>query len=152
MKRFHLLLLLFIAHIGYVIGQSATNAAEDKVIIWCNGQSSELTPEEVAVFRQQSVYRVSDVMPSFEGGEDARVKYLTKTFKYPVFAMEQNIRGTIITKDGCIANPTIINGLGSGCDEEALRVVRQMPRWNPGMFDGENVAIQYKMKLNINLQ
>jgi hypothetical protein len=128
----------------------------EKEILWCDGVAETVSPSEFAGAAPEAVYTMVEEMPTFVGGEEARLKFIKKTFKYPIFALENSVQGSIlltfvITKTGCIYKPRVISGIGSGCDEEALRVVQQMPRWNPGRNDGVPVAVQYKMTVNINM-
>ncbi len=139
-----------------VVAQTDATPSNGTMIIWCDGQSETVNPSSFAASKPEPTYSVVEEMPTYVGGEEARLKFIKKTFKYPVYALEHSIQGTIqlsftVTKTGCIANPKVLKGLGGGCDEEALRVVQQMPRWNPGMQDGEAVAVQYKMFMNINM-
>lgn len=67
--------------------------------------------------------------------------------KYPAEAKKNNVNGNVIVvfvveKDGSITNTKIFRGLGSGCDEEAIRVIKKSPKWNPGMQNGQPVRVQ----------
>lgn len=82
-------------------------------------------------------YRIVQEMPSFPGGDEAYFRYLKQNLKYPSWAREANIKGTVyvqfvIGADGAVRDAVVERGIGGGCDEEALRVVNNMPRWNPG--------------------
>ena len=75
--------------------------------------------------------------PTFPGGEKAMYEFLSKNLKYPQTAQDSNIQGTvhiqfIVEKDGSVTNAKIMNNIGGGCDEEALRVVKMMPKWEFG--------------------
>ncbi len=72
--------------------------------------------------------------PTFPGGEKAMYEFLSKNLKYPQTAKDSNIQGTVriqfvVEKDGSITNAKIMNDIGGGCGEEALRVVNMMPKW-----------------------
>ena len=72
-------------------------------------------------------------------------------------ARDKEIQGSvfvtfIVNKDGSINNPTILRGIGSGCDEEAIRVVKLMPNWEPGKIKGKPVPVQYNLPINFNLK
>ncbi len=75
--------------------------------------------------------------PTFPGGEKALYEFLSKNLKYPQAARDSNIQGTvhvqfIVEKDGSVTNVKIMNDIGGGCGEEALRVVKMMPNWEFG--------------------
>ncbi len=79
-------------------------------------------------------------LPEFKGGQDAMNKFLAENLKYPAAARESAIQGKVIVRvqldeKGKIIQSEIGNGLGAGCDEEALRVVRLM-KFNPGALRG----------------
>ena len=96
-------------------------------------------------------------MPEFPGGEDALYKYLSKNLKYPDIAKEQNLQGKvyvqfIVEKDGSISNPKAIRDIGGGCGEEAVRVVRGMPKWTPGKQRTQTVRVQYTLPVVFQLE
>lgn len=84
--------------------------------------------------------------PAFPGGDEARLTFFQKNIHYPPTAREKNIQGTvfykvIIDKYGKVTEPSIEKGIGGGCDEEVLRVVKMMPDWKPGMVNGESAKV-----------
>ena len=90
-------------------------------------------------------YSVVDVVPEFPGGQREWNKYLISNLKYPAKARERNIQGKvyvgfIVDKDGSIKDVKIKQGIGDGCDEEALRVVRSSPAWKSGQVGGNPVS------------
>jgi TonB family protein len=104
-----------------------------------------------------SVFISVQQMPSFPGGDVARKKYLSKKLKYPVQASENGIQGVVyvsfvVKTDGSLANFKILHGIGGGCDEEALRVVKLMPRWKPGRQNGKSVRTLINMPVYFKLQ
>jgi TonB family protein len=104
-----------------------------------------------------SVFISVQQMPSFPGGDAARKKYLSKKLKYPVQASENGIQGIVyvsfvVKNDGSLANIKILHGIGGGCDEEALRVVKLMPRWKPGRQNGKSVRTLINMPVYFKLQ
>ncbi len=89
-----------------------------------------------------------EVMPEFPGGFDSLMKYLKENIVYPKLALENKIEGLVevtftIDIDGSISNIKVRKSLGFGCDEEAMRVIRRMPRWKPGMINGKPVRVAY---------
>lgn len=104
-----------------------------------------------------SVFISVQQMPSFPGGDAARRKYLAKNLRYPARAAENGIQGSVIVSflvnsDGKIEDVKILHGIGGGCDEEALRVVKFMPRWNPGYLNGKKVDVLFTMPVNFKLR
>ncbi len=102
------------------------------------------------------IYTVVEEWPQFQGGDTARIKYLSENLKYPKIAKETGIQGAVyvtfvIEKDGSISNVNIIRGIGGGCDEEALRVVSAMPKWKPGRQNGKEVRVQFSMPITFKL-
>lgn len=95
-----------------------------------------------------SVYIIVEEMPEFPGGTDSLMRYIAYHVKYP--PVDENVVGHvsvrfIIEKDGSIGHAEIIRGIDRRFDEEALRVVRGMPRWKPGRDQGKAVRVRYTM-------
>jgi len=100
--------------------------------------------------RSSEPFTFVEQMPEFPGGEDALVRYLSKHIRYPNFAVENEIEGTVmvefvVSEDGSIKNPKILKGIKGGCDEEAMRVVRSMPKWKAGKQAGHAVPVLYSV-------
>jgi protein TonB len=101
---------------------------------------------------EEPVFVVVESMPEFPGGESARLKYLSENLDYPVIAREAGIEGIVyvtfvVEKNGEITSVEILRGIGGGCDEEALRVVENMPRWVPGKQRNIPVRVQFNMPI-----
>ena len=97
---------------------------------------------------------VAEQMPEFPG--DVRA-YLAGNIKYPYIALENNVSGTVyvsfvVGPDGSISNAKILRGFDKFCEEEALRVVMNMPPWNPGRQNGIPVYVQFHMPIKFQLQ
>ena len=96
-------------------------------------------------------------MPQFPGGESAMMQYIGTNLKYPESAAKENIEGRVIlrfvvTKTGDITDVSVLRGLDSRCDEEAMRVVRAMPKWTPGKQGGKDVDVYYTLPILYKLQ
>jgi protein TonB len=83
-------------------------------------------------------FRVVEDLPQPPGGYLEFMKWLTRNLRYPVAAEERKLQGkvvaeVIVNKDGSVTDINIIQSLNSFCDREALRVLRMMPRWTPGI-------------------
>ena len=89
-------------------------------------------------------------MPEYPGGINKLMEYLSKNIEYPKAARESGIQGRvfvsfIVEKDGSISNVKVIRSIGGGCDEEAVRVVKAMPKWKPGKQRGKAVRVSYML-------
>ncbi len=103
------------------------------------------------------IFTVVEEMPGFPGGEAKLFEYLQKNIKYPPVARENGIQGRVyvtfvVDKEGKIRDAKILRGIGGGCDEEALRVVRTMPQWKAGRQNGRSVQVQYNLPVNFTLK
>lgn len=92
----------------------------------------------------ETIHRNVQDKPEFPGGEDAMLRYIQKSIRYPNYAVENEIEGTvqvefIINEVGSIENIKVLKGIKGGCDEEAIRIVRSMPKWKPGRQNGKFV-------------
>lgn len=97
------------------------------------------------------------ILPSFKKGEKKLQEYLAKNLMYPAGARERKENGTVkvgftVSDKGVVNNPVIISGVSSELDQEALRVVKEMPRWNPGMVDGIGTAMFFILPVRFDLQ
>jgi TonB family protein len=106
--------------------------------------------------QNEEVFVVVEDMPQYPGGEEARIKFMIENIKYPEEARKKGVEGTVyvtfvIEKDGTINSIKILRGIGSGCDEEAIRVISLMPKWKPGMQDGKTVRFQFNMPIKFSL-
>ncbi|MBE9466356.1 TonB family protein [Dyadobacter subterraneus] len=96
---------------------------------------------------------VIEQMPQFPGGETELSQFLSKNVVYPSEAASEGVEGDVkvsftINDKGYIRNPKIIEKMGYGLDEEALRVVLKMPRWQPGKQGGRAIAVQYNLNIS----
>ncbi len=113
--------------------------------------------EEEEEVEEEKVFMVVEKQPSFPGGEQARKKYLANNIEYPQLARESGIQGTVfvtfvVEKNGDITDVRVLRGIGGGCDEEAIRVVKEMPKWEPGEQRGKPVRVQFNMPIRFTLQ
>ena len=99
------------------------------------------------------VFDVVEQMPQFPGGMPAMMKWLTDNMKYPKEAQDAKQQGRVIAsftveKDGSITDVRVVKSLAPALDEEAIRVVKAMPKWNPGMQNGEPVRVKYTVPIS----
>jgi len=93
-----------------------------------------------------------DVYPRYPGGEDARLYYLRRHVAYPKEAVDKGIQGVVmvifvVEADGSVTNVKLLKGIGGVCDDEAIRVTREMPKWSPGKRSGRPVRVMVKMPI-----
>lgn len=118
---------------------------------------ANLIMEEEAPDEDQYVFIVVEEMPGFPGGEEALMKFLAKNMRYPVLAKENGIQGRvyvnfIVNTDGSVSDVRVLKGIGGGCDEEAVRVVSMMPKWEPGRQRGIPTRVQYNLPVRFKLE
>lgn len=94
----------------------------------------------------------AEVMPQFVGGNEALVRYMQKNLRYPPLALRNNVEGKVyisftVQASGAIADVQVLKGLGYGTDEEATRVVKDMPAWTPGQQNKRSVAVRYTLPI-----
>ncbi|MBQ9416974.1 MAG: energy transducer TonB [Bacteroidales bacterium] len=120
----------------------------------------EITPvkiEEEEEEDEQVIFQVVEQDPEFPGGQDAMMKYLATSIKYPQIAKEQSITGRVyvtfvVEKDGSVTGVRVLRDIGGGCGAEAVRVVKSMPKWTPGKQRGKAVRVQYNLPVNFSLR
>jgi TonB family protein len=98
------------------------------------------------------VLKVVEQMPAFAEGQVALLKFLKQNIMYPQIAKENGVEGMVVVqmiveRDGALSNVHVIKGIGAGCDEEALRVVKMMPKWKPGFQKGQAVRVQFNLPI-----
>ncbi len=103
------------------------------------------------------VYIVVEQMPEFPGGDKEFHQFIADNVKYPAEAKEKGIRGIvyvnfIVEPDGSISDIRVLRGIGGGCDEEAVRVVEYMPKFKPGIQNGEAVRVSYTVPVIFRLE
>jgi len=116
----------------------------------------EVAQETAVEAEEAQIFSVVEESPSYPGGDEARMKYLRENLKYPQLARESNIDGTVyiefvVERDGSISKPTIKRDIGGGCGEEALRVVKAMPKWTPGKQRSKPVRTQFILPIKFTL-
>ncbi|MCF8343163.1 MAG: energy transducer TonB [Bacteroidales bacterium] len=130
---------------GHAQEQSDEEARE--VVIMINDSSTSI---------DEDVFVVVEQMPEFPGGDEAMYKYIADTISYPEKAKKLGLQGRVfvtfvVERDGSINQARILRGIGGGCDEEALRVVQDMPKWKPGIQRGKPVRVQYNLPIKFTL-
>lgn len=125
------------------------------------GDKTKPTATATAPDLSNQVFDIVEVMPLYAGCEGASndsidctflkvVNHIKANLKYPEEAIKNKVQGQVVVEfvidtNGAVINPVIKQGIGSGCDEEALRVLSLMPAWIPGKQNGQNVKVKYKL-------
>lgn len=107
---------------------------------------------------KEEIFTFVEQPPTFPGGEEALAKYLSKNIRYPRVAQENGISGTVfvqfvVDSEGNIKDvKTVGNAKGGGLEEEAVRVVKTMPKWKAGKQNGRQVSVQFNLPIRFTLQ
>ena len=107
--------------------------------------------------KEDEIFTVVEQNPEFVGGTQAMYAWLGKNIKYPAAASRANISGKVfvsftVNTDGSITDVQTLKGLGFGTDEEAVRVVKSMPRWKPGKQSGRSVRVKFNLPISFQLE
>lgn len=129
-----------------IISVFFANQASAQITIPDNSGNRDLNAQN------DEVFTVVEVQPEYPGGDEARILYLQKNIQYPSEARKAGIQGTVyltfvVEIDGTLTDVRILRRIGGGCDEEAVRVVKMMPKWKPGTQKGKPVRVQFNMPL-----
>ena len=130
------------------------NAEVDQTEVLEEYVAPEIEEEEVV---EQEIFQIVEEMPAYPGGDQKLMEYIAKNIKYPQIARESGIPGRVfvglvVEPDGSVSNVKLLRGIGGGCDEEAMRVIKSMPKWKPGKQRGKAVRVSYQIPVNFRLQ
>jgi TonB family protein len=106
---------------------------------------------------EKKVFDVVEQMPSYPGGDEALMRYISNNLQYPVVAEENGIQGRVIVsfvveRDGSITEVNVVKSVDPSLDKEAVRVLKSMPRWEAGIQDGKPVRVKYTVPVTFRLQ
>ncbi len=106
---------------------------------------------------EEEIITVVEEEPTFPGGEEAILIFLNKNIVYPEALKKKKIEGTVyvrfvVEKDGRLTHVTIAREIGGGSGEEAVRVVKLMPNWNPGKQRGKPTRCAYFLPVKFKLK
>lgn len=148
MKHFPALriFVLSVAPVLFIAGASAQSELID----------TDVRPLDMVEEPYDATFTIVERMPQFPGGQEEMFKFIGANIKYPEDAVEAGVEGVVyvtfvVDKDGSIGGARVLRGIGSGCDDEAVRVVMAMPKWEPGMQRGKPVRVQYNMPIRYKL-
>ena len=126
-------------------------------------------PPPPSVEMEEEIFMVVEDMPLFPGCDEVKAKdkkricaeekmsdFIYENLNYPEAAKEASTEGTVVirfvvNKDGSVSKAVIVRDIGKGCGAEALRVVNNMPKWEPGKQRGRPVNVQYNLPVKFNL-
>lgn len=116
-----------------------------------------IPPPQEETIDEQEIFTVVESMPEFPGGQQAMMEYIARNIRYPAMARESGIQGRVfvnfvVERDGSVTNVRVLRGIGGGCDEEAIRVVKAMPKWTPGRQRGQAVRVSFNLPVRFTLQ
>lgn len=107
--------------------------------------------------KTEAPFVVVEQQPEYPGGMDALRNFLGKNLNYPRQAASAGVSGRVyvsfvVNTDGSLTDLQVVKGIGFGCDEEAVRVMRRMPNWRPGKQAGRAVRVKYNLPISFTLE
>lgn len=132
-----------------VIGYPSKPNSTNEIVVVGYASKRDSIPGEV--------FKVVEKMPEYPGGSTELLKFLAQNIRYPEMAKKENIQGMVVVqfiigKDGAIIDPHVVQGIGGGTNEEALRVVKMMSKWKPGLQKGQAVNVQFNLPIRFMLE
>lgn len=113
--------------------------------------------EDKSEKEEPEIFTIVEQMPEFPGGESALTNFIQQQMIYPHEAKDKDIQGVVVLnfvveKDGRLSNIEILRDIGSGCGNEAVRIVEQMPNWSAGQHRGQPVLVAFKLPVRFKLK
>lgn len=126
-------------------GEQEMKTSRNFLVIRYSEQVEQLAKQTTNTVNGEEVFLVVEESATPVGGMEKLYEYVGKKLKYPANALAKRTSGRVfvefvVLKDGSVTNVRVIKGIGDGCDEEAMRVVQNSPKWNPGKQRGKAVA------------
>lgn len=108
-------------------------------------------------YESEEIFTTVEENPTFNGGIVELYRFIGKNLRYPIEARNKNIDGKVFVKfivraDGSTSDISVLKGIGAGCDEEVVRVIGMMPKWNPGKQSGKPVSVYFTMPVSFILE
>lgn len=146
--------LLVAGNISCSQDASQTEDAKEEVVAPVSPEAKEAPADSTA---KEEVFMVAEQMPEFPGGMKKLLKFLQDNLKYPESAMKNNVQGRVIVqfvieKDGTPTEFKVLRSVDPDLDAEALRVMKAMPKWKPGMQKGQVVRVKFTVPVSFKLQ
>lgn len=147
-----ILSMLLMAIVGLHTNANSVFARQESLSLANTSESTGVEIDTSTVYE----FNMVDQMPSFPGGVKALDKFISSTLVYPEIAKENRIQGRVIVsfvvnKDGSLSYVEIVRAVDSTLGQEAFRIMRHMPRWNPGKLNGTPVRVRYTMPIDFRL-
>ena len=146
---------------GVIGGDSLAHVSdteETRPAVKSTTKTGKITAESSASKKEFTgkVYEIVEQMPEYPGGLTALMNYLRVNIRYPAAAQKAGIEGRVIVSfivepNGSVSNLEIVRSVDTDLDQEALRVVRQMPKWKPGKQDGSTVRVKFHLPIKFML-
>lgn len=150
-----LLLILLFSTLSFI--SRAGEVGRDSLSVTPNTSTNSLMPVQGTIDKTKaSAEEILDVLPAFAGGEEGFFGYISSTMEYPYAARYYNVQGRVLVrfavcKNGSLDDIRVLSGLGYGCDEEVVRVIKASPKWKPGLRNGEPVDVYYTLPVTFQL-
>ncbi|ODS78701.1 MAG: hypothetical protein ABS46_16670 [Cytophagaceae bacterium SCN 52-12] len=133
------------------------NEIEEIVVVGYGPLKPRQEQADTTSSRTPGSFLAVEEMPEFPGGNKELLRFLAKHIRYPGEAVRAGVQGKVylaftINKEGHIRAPRVLQGLGYGTDEEALRVVTSMPRWKPARQNQQPVSVEYTLPISFVLE
>lgn len=114
------------------------------------GQAKNATSDTLQA--EQAFFEIVEQMPVFPGGQAAMLKFIYQNQRYTDIALKEKIEGTVIVefiveKDGSLSNIKVLKDIGGGCGNEAVRIVKLMPKWEPARQ--RDIPVRCKMRIPV---
>lgn len=154
--------ILFIAVLsfGFMANAMAQHFDDEEEVVEKKVEEKKVEEKKVEVIEQSEsdeVFEVVDNMPSFPGGQGAMFEYISRNIKYPEIAVANGVQGCVIVtfivkKDGSLSYVRIVKSVDPALDKEALRLIKSMPKWSPGIKKGKYVNVKFTVPVTFRLQ
>lgn len=146
--------LLVAGNISCSQDASQTEDAKEEVVAPVSPEAKEAPADSTA---KEEVFMVAEQMPEYPGGMKEMLKFLQENVQYPENAMKNNVQGRVIVqfvveKDGTPTEFKVLRSVDPDLDAEALRVMKAMPKWKPGMQKGQVVRVKFTVPVSFKLQ
>lgn len=145
-----------ISEVPYIAPVEETNEREEAERARLQAELAAELQKEAEAEDPNKIYDKVEVMPEYPGGAAAFMRYLAQNVKYPTVAQENGTQGIVVVQfvvdaDGSVTNAHVITSVDPYLDEEALRVIKSMPRWTPGKLNGKPVRVKYTTPIKFRL-
>ena len=121
-----------------------------------NSQGSSTAKTDLDIIANEEIFSIVDQMPQYPGGEKKLTEFLSNRIIYPSQALQNGIEGRIlcsfiVAKDGTVSNIEVLQSPDPELSDEAVRVLSMMPKWNPGINNGEKVNVKCVLPIDFKI-